>query len=166
VQVLAFASPPVLDHDAALACKVFCTTIVNNSDVIPRASVCNLMIMVEFLKLVGEKLEEKGMSPTDFESTGAFIRMLTKGSDGQLLMTQDEIREGMRQSTQKVQLKDPDHLFVAGKVLHMYDLWSKKVSPTDNDNTEGEVRTAERLRITDGTSSMLQYIEMDERMIT
>ena len=121
--------------------------------------------MAEFLKIVGTKLERKGLNPTDIESASAFVRMLTKGSDGQLLMSQDEIKNGLRQATQKVELRDPEHLFVAGKVLQMYDLWNKC------DATAGVVgpsgtRTAERLRVADGTSSMLQYIEMDERMIT
>ncbi|GKY95620.1 hypothetical protein MPSEU_000523300 [Mayamaea pseudoterrestris] len=169
LKVVAFASPPVLDHDAALACSSFCTTIVNNSDVVARASLCNLMILAEFLKRVGEKLKQKGVSPKDFESTSAFIRMLSKGAVGQLLMTQEEIESGMRQSTEQVEVKDPDHLFVAGRVLHMYDLWKKEASSTTVSGTKSETiedRTAKRLCITDGTSLMLQYIEMDERMVT
>jgi hypothetical protein len=124
------------------------------------------MILAEFVKLVGKKLVKNGLSPKDFESSGAFIRMLTEGPDGQLLMTQKEINDGMRQSTEKVELTDPDHLFVAGKVLHMYDLWSKNTSLNEIYVSKTETRTAERLVVTDGTSSMLQYIEMDERMIT
>lgn len=123
------------------------------------------MIMVEFLKIVGTKLDEKDMSLTSFESAGAFLKMLTDDLDGQMLLAPDEIKAGMRAATEKVELRDPQHLYVAGKILHMYDLWSKTTTE-DTDKPSIETRTAERLTITDGTSSMLRYIEMDDRMIT
>jgi hypothetical protein len=123
------------------------------------------MILVEFLKVVGDKLDAKGLHPKNIESGAAFFKLLTEGSDGEMLMTQQEIEAGMKTSTDKVKLVDPDHLYVAGKVLHMYDLWSKPKVESGAHAT-GEVRTAERLRITDGSSYMLRYIEVVERMVT
>jgi len=177
----------VLDHDSALACCDFITTIVNNADIIPRASLSNLMIFVEFLRAVAEKLDEKGMSPKNFESAAAFLRMLTSGNSGgskdkiEMLMTTDEFRDAVRNAIEKVELRDPDHLYVPGRVMLMYDLWSKrgydekrdekkekKVEGGDEGEGEEEVeaRTAERLQVTDGTSNILRCIEVDDRMIT
>ena len=73
LKVLAFASPPVLDYDAALASKSFTTTIVNNSDIIPRSSLSNLVVMLEFLSTVHDKMVEKGVSPKDLKSAAALM---------------------------------------------------------------------------------------------
>lgn len=194
LKVLAFASPPILDYDNAVDCKAFTTTIVNNSDIIPRASLSNLVVMLELLKMVNKKLEEKGLDPKDFNTWTAYIRMLTAGKDGTMLMTVEEVREMMEAAFEKVELRDPDHLYVPGRVIHLYDLWSKegaveadekiakkaqrvnakvkKVVPKkaddekDDDEEEEEVRTAERLYIGDGASNVLRHIEMDSRMLT
>jgi len=170
----AFASPPVLDHDSALACSDFVTTIVNNADVIPRASLSNLMIFLEFLKTVSEKLEEKGLSPNTVGSARAFLRSMSmsNGDDGkggvEMFMTADEIRSGVDAAAEKVDLRDPDHLYVPGRVLLMYDLWSKtsNITVANDAGIAAEVRTAEKLLVTDGTSKILRLIEMDDRMIT
>lgn len=179
LKVLAFASPPVLDYDAALASESFTTTIVNNSDIIPRASLSNLVVMLEFLTTVHDKMVEKGVSPKDLKSTAALMKMLTQGKDGEMIMSEKELREGLRDAFDTVELKDPDHLYVPGKVIHMYDMWSKegygKVEDELEDETETEeelkeamenIRTAERLYVGDGTSDMLRYIELDARMMT
>jgi hypothetical protein len=188
LKVLAFASPPVLDYDNAMDCKAFTTTIVNNSDIIPRSSLSNLVVMLELLKTVNKKLEEKGLNPKDFNSWAAFVRMLTVDKDGEMLMTVDEVRDTMEAAFEKVELRDPDHLYVPGQVIHLYDLWSKqgavevdekiakkarqvnaKVKEGDDEKDaveEEEVRTAERLYVGDGASNILRHIEMDARMLT
>jgi pimeloyl-ACP methyl ester carboxylesterase len=185
LKVLAFASPPVLDYDNAMDCKAFTTTIVNNSDIIPRSSLSNLVVMLELLKTVNKKLEEKGLNPKDFNSWAGFVRMLTVNKDGTMLMTVEEVRDTMEAAFEKVELRDPDHLYVPGRVIHLYDLWSKqgavevdekiakkaqqvnaKAKEGDAAVEEEEVRTAERLYVGDGASNLLRYIEMDARMLT
>jgi phosphoglycolate phosphatase-like HAD superfamily hydrolase len=135
-------------------------------------------------------LEEKGLNPKDFSSWAAFVRMLTVDKDGTMLMTVEEVRDTMEAAFEKVELRDPDHLYVPGRVIHLYDLWSKqgaveveekiakkaqrvnaKVKETDDgkdavEEEEEEVRTAERLYVGDGASNLLRYIEMDARMLT
>jgi hypothetical protein len=117
-------------------------------------------ILVEFLKLVDKKLEQKGMSRKNFKSFSAFFQMLVSGSNGEPLMTQTEITEGMRDSTMKVDSKHRNHLLVAGKVLHMYDLWNET-----NNNAKAGSGAAKRLVITNGTSPMLSYIELDGKRL-
>jgi pimeloyl-ACP methyl ester carboxylesterase len=169
IKVLAFACPPVLDHDAALACTSFTTTIVNNSDIIPRWSLSNILILMEYLKAVNKKLEEKRLRPKDFKSLVAFTRMLfCKRGSPEPFMTIDEIRSTMLDAYAKVDLKDPDHLYVPGKVIHMYDLWSKEgyEQGVNASNAEGNanLRVAERVHVSNGTSNVLRYIEIDSRM--
>lgn len=140
---------------------------MNNADVIPRASICNLMVLVEFLAVVGARLEATGQSPRDLESTGAFLKLLlTQGAGGDMLLTPAEIQDGFRAASERVELRDPDHLFVAGRVLHLYDPWVKAAAETEGGDASAAARTAERLYVTDGTSQMLRYIEMEDRMIT
>jgi hypothetical protein len=179
LKVLAFASPPVLDYDAALASKPFVTVIVNNSDMIPRSSLSNVLVTNEFIKSVGKKLEEKGLIPKDLKSTKAFMQML-KGDD-EMIMDVEEIRKEMNAINDRIELRDPDHLYCPGRVIQMYDLWSKdgnreveeeieKETPslTDEDVERAveNLRTAERAHVSDGTSKVLRYIEVDSRMVS
>jgi hypothetical protein len=117
LRVMAFASPPVLDCDSALACEPFVTTVVNKSDIIPRASLSNLLVLMEFLKVLNEKLEKTGKKPTDVLGVSQFILGLTK-KDSDMVMSMDEMTEGLSKVFEKVELRDPDHLYVPGKVMH------------------------------------------------
>ena len=176
LRVMAFASPPVLDCDSALACEPFVTTVVNKSDIIPRASLSNLLVLMEFLKVLNEKLEKTGKKPTDVLGVSQFILGLTK-KDSDMVMSMDEMTEGLSKVFEKVELRDPDHLYVPGKVMHMYDLWSKTdydivedavedaMGDEDADDKLKGVRTAEGAQITDGTSKMLRTIDLDSRFM-
>ena len=173
LQVLAFASPPILDLDSALACSSFATTIVNNADIIPRSSLYNMSILLEFLNVVNRKLEEAGKNPKQFASYAALVRMLQQGADGEMLLSAEEISDGLDEAFEKVEERDADHLYVAGRVVHMYDLWGKEgygealaKELKDTQVAKAHIaRTAERVRITDGTSKALKFIEADDRIL-
>lgn len=90
IQVRAFACPPVLNYESAIACSPFVTTIVNSSDIIPRASVANLKVLHETFFYVYKKLEEKGMHAKDFKSTRAFFSWLGKDKSEESIMTFEE----------------------------------------------------------------------------
>ncbi|KAI2507140.1 lipase [Fragilaria crotonensis] len=174
LRVVAFASPPVLDCDSALSCEPFVTTIVNNADIIPRASLSNLVVLMEFLKVLDDKLENAGLKPKDLVGVSQFILNLTK-TNSEMVMSLDEIMQGLNQAFDKVDLRDPDHLYVPGKVIHMYDMWSKEnygkvedssVADETEPNSIKAVRTAERAQWTDGTSRALRTIELDSRFLS
>lgn len=76
VQVYAFAPPPVLDHDSAIASASFVTSFVHNADMIPRCSLFNLAILLQGLKRFHERLVERGMNPTGPKTSAAFLRQL------------------------------------------------------------------------------------------
>lgn len=82
LQVCAFAPPPVLDHDSALASSAYVTSFVHNADLIPRCSLFNLAILLKGLRHIHERLDERGMNPTGPKTTAAFIKHLFEKPNG------------------------------------------------------------------------------------
>ena len=82
LQVCAFAPPPVLDHDSALASSTYVTSFVHNADLIPRCSLFNLAILLKGLRHIHERLDERGMNPTGPKTTAAFIKHLFEKPNG------------------------------------------------------------------------------------
>jgi hypothetical protein len=128
---------------------------------------------MEFLKNLNETWEQARIKPKNLVSVSQFVSTLTK-TNSDLSMTMNEITEGLNQACEQVEVRDPDHLFVPGRVIHMYDFWSNKNdSHTVNDtvernsNDEGTLpatqSTVERAQMTDGTSRALRTIELDSR---
>ena len=69
VRVLAFASPPVMDWETSVLCQPFITTVVTNFDVIPRASIANIVrrqLFLAELDEVGDRVMCKRYSGTQF----------------------------------------------------------------------------------------------------
>jgi predicted lipase len=50
VRVYAFGPLSVLDPDSSVAAALFCTSIVNNADIVPRSSLANLMVFMKLLR--------------------------------------------------------------------------------------------------------------------
>ena len=161
MKVVAFAPPPILDHDSAVASSSYTTTIVNNSDVIPRSSLANLAIFLEFLREVSLRLQEKGLAPTNPVTATAFIRKLTSDvvRDEDLLMTLGEVQTAMEKAHHCIELRNPDHLYVPGRVLVMFEKWGDEASL----DSVGKWHFV----ATDGSAAMLRFLEIDAlRMLT
>jgi hypothetical protein len=161
LQVLAFASPPNLDLANALDCRSFCITIVNNCDVIPRCNLSPLLVTVEVLKVIHQRLRDKGLVANNLQTTIALLRQLKQGTDGDMLLSASEFTKAIDDAVEKIGWDDEEHLYVPGKVIIMYDLWEKEV---EQDLTEIDFAADEAV-ITDGTAKVLRYIEFDERMV-
>jgi hypothetical protein len=185
LQVYSFASPPVLDHDAAIACTSFTTTIVNNSDIIPRSSMANLRSFLQFLQVVHQKLEGRGMGLGSPKSAIKLIRKLSRGTGGDLLMSQEEVTEAMAMAQDRIGLVDPQHLYVPGRVIIMYENWKdddenagdgsssgeggdSHANDSNADATDDEGRAnIEHSVVSDGTMKALRFFEIDKaRMLT
>jgi hypothetical protein len=140
IQVKAFASPPILNREAAMACSSFVTTIVNNCDIIPRCSLNNVEVLLEVLVKVQKKLEEGGLNCKDFQSTKAYLEKLNEGTEGDMLMTPEEAFGVLTKAQETVILDDPDHLYVSGKVLLMFDKYQdrKKLKELEEEKEEKE----------------------------
>lgn len=171
LKVLAFASPPILDYEASVNCQDFVRTYVNNADIVPRASLSNLAILMDQMKTMDKRLDEEGLSPKGLTSTAKFIKMLAKGNKDETIMSAEQIQESITNALEKVDIDDPDHLYVAGRVIHMYDQWTKEGygNKSDYECEEDEskiVDTAEKVYTADGSSKALRIIEIDDRMMT
>ena len=142
LKVWAFASPPILDAVSALACSDFVTTVVNNCDIIPRADISPLVVTVSVLRAVDKRLKERNLDMSDFQSSVAFLNFL-KEKDGEMLMTVDEIASALENALdQTSDLHDPDHLFVPGKVVLLYNLWEKEQEQMEQGQKETQEFTS------------------------
>lgn len=195
LKVWAFASPPVLDLDSALACSPFVTTVVNNCDVVPRANVSPLIVTVRLMRAMNKRLKERDLDASDFKSTVAFLNKIREGTDGEMLMSADEFISELDNALERVELNDFDHLYVPGRVVVMYDLWEKEQRKLEDQKERHQydfinivkdwmqrlkdtevhpnhdagvidIPTAEEAVLCmDGTCKALRFIELDGRLI-
>lgn len=161
LKVWAFASPPVIDYDAALACQSYVTTIVNNFDIIPRCSLSNVAVLLEFLNYLEKAIEDSGQPlPKDFVSASQYVfNVIAKKEDTEL--DAEEIVKGMEQGFERVKLRDPDHLYVPGRVIHM----SNDINASDSSSSM-ETTTATEVQVINGTSKALRSIELEASLLT
>ena len=103
MQVWCFAPPPVLDREAALAASSYCTSVVNNADVITRCSLENLFIFLEVLKGIWKELIRQELAPTGAKTTAAFFRRMAQGTEGELLLPARGVRRLMKEAKEKIQ---------------------------------------------------------------
>lgn len=149
INVVACAPAPYVDIKAARQCSSFITCVVNNSDLVVRASTQNTIMGMHFLKTVRRSLEETDSWPRGVPSLIRFARALWSSEP---FMTMVEVKRGMRLAHGAALGDGVDNLYVPGKVLHMYDLW---------DATNG--RKGKQIVMTDGMSTALQMLEFDDR---
>ena len=103
MQVWCFAPPPVLDREAALAASSYCTSVVNNADMITRCSLENLFIFLEVLKGIWNELLRQQLAPTGATTTATFFRRMAQGTEGELLLPARGLRSLMKEAKQKIQ---------------------------------------------------------------
>jgi len=105
MHVYCFAPPPVLDKETALAASSYCTSIVNNADMIPRCSVENLLIFLEILKGIWKELLQQKLAPVSAKSAAVFFRKIAQGTEGDLLLEAPAARALMREAREVIQSK-------------------------------------------------------------
>jgi hypothetical protein len=144
LEVIAFAPPPILNREAAIATTSFITSIVHNDDMVPRSSLSNLVSLLRFLSIVNTRLDEKGLRPQGLGGAVRLLKMVLGGGvdvdgDGKhdTIMTAEEIFVGLNKAhsiddltiaadgecsnNESSVLEDMDHLFVPGKVIVIYE---------------------------------------------
>ena len=157
LEVIAFAPPPILDHDTAIASIPYITSIVNNGDIIARISLSNLSVLLEFLKVVSNKLTEKGLAPNaGLVNARNYLQMLAQGDKGCPLFSIEEVRYHMKEAYDKVELRHPDHLYVPGRVLLLHQDWEQQRQGVESDITENVFCT-----VTDGAAKILRFVDVD-----
>ena len=150
VRAVAFAPPPVLDRASSLACSHYVTSIVFNSDIIPRSSLTNLDTFLTILEAIRAQLEVVGMNPGSkqpksnaISSTISLFRKLCEGTNGNLLLHPTELQRLWEEAVSEASLGDGEtdsfywdeefghHLFVPGKLLLMFENWSSEAGVED-----------------------------------
>lgn len=158
IHVYAYGTPPVLDHDSAIAACSYCTSVVNNSDLISRLNISNLAVSLACLRNIQTKLSESKMSPTGPRTSVAFLNKISQGTAGTPLMTFSELDESIREAHDNLALRKPEHLFVPGRVLLAYDPWIEHSEVDDNSSI---VPKKWKCVETSGTSPVFQRLEID-----
>jgi hypothetical protein len=139
VRAFAFAPPPVLDRSTSLACRHYVTSVVNNTDIVPRSSLTNLDAFLTILETISFCLSEMGMNPNANNSMSfassiiALLRKLYEGVEGELILTPSEVHQLWEEAMADSSLGDGEiddcywdeefghHLFVPGRLLLMYE---------------------------------------------
>ena len=160
LRVVAFATPAVLNFKACVACAPFCTSVVNNSDIVPRASVSNLVIMNQLMVKIRDKV--KG-SYSDHaykvaKNLKAFYRNLTDlmATDDETIMTPEEWDAFFDDTSRTAEVVD--NLYVPGKVICLYER-----SNVDEDDSVTKVYGGV---VADGAMKMLRQIEFTSSMVS
>lgn len=170
IQVFAFAPPPVLDHDSAIAASSYCTSIVNGADVIPRCSISNLLVLMAVLAKVQSRLVEHDMCPTDPIRTIKFVNKLAEGVSGTPLLTVSEFHQLIQDAQRDITLRKPQHLFIPGRVLLAYNPWLcddksfRRVNSWCSDplgDLTGSSMKSWKCVQTTGTNAVFQSLEID-----
>ena len=147
VRAFAFAPPPILDRVSSLACRHYITSIVNNSDIIPRSSLTNLDAFLTILEAVGCRLLDGVMDlPGQLNSIASIIALIHKlceGVEGEMVLSPADLRKLWDEAASEASLGDGEndkiywdeefghHLFVPGRLLLMYESWLLVPQTTD-----------------------------------
>ncbi|KAL3905269.1 MAG: hypothetical protein SGARI_004548 [Bacillariaceae sp.] len=166
IHVYAFAPPPVLDHDSAIAASSFCTTFVYNADLVTRMNISNLIVSLATLQKIQGRLVENKMNPTNPVTTVNFVNKLREGLNGDPLVTLDEYHETIREAHVDLALRRPEHLFLPGKVLLVYNPWVGRTNNIDDDDastiSSKDIDPEDWKCVeTAGTASVFQCLEVD-----
>lgn len=159
LRVVAFATPAVLNFDACVASASYCTSVVNNSDIVPRASVSNLVITNRLIvhirsKVKGRYSDYKYKVAKNFK---AFYKNITDllVQDDETIMTPDEWDAFFDDTHRSTTVSE--NLYVPGKVICLYER-----ADTDDDETAKEYGGV----VADGGMKMLRQIEFTATMVS
>ena len=160
LRVYAFAPPPVLDHDSAIAASSYVTSVVHESDLIARSSLVNVAVLLELLQTISTQiLIPGGMAPVSPSGTAALLRQLTTGDKATPFWTRDELYEAMARAEQRVEVRHPNHLYVPGKLYFL--------DGASNQSNQGQTTTTTTTRsryschLMDVTTPTLRTIELN-----
>jgi len=159
LKVVAFATPAVLSYKACKQCADYTTSVVNNSDMVPRMSISNLVTMNHGLVEVNTRLEKKGLSPDSLRKAYRYAADLCK-LDEDTLMSVDELDALFYKIHKQDSLEEEHDLFVPGKVVALYQRGN------NNEEEEDSQITSVGGVVADGAMKMLRLIELTTTMVT
>lgn len=152
IRVFAFAPPPVLDQETALAASTFTTSIVNDTDLICRCSMVNLRVLRECLRDVSNDMANHGVTPTGPRSAAALFHKLQNGPP---IWSSDELTQARERALEYVKNSRhaTDHLFIPGVVHYLERRESSLASSPQSSCVE--------CHVIDGTHPILCILDMN-----
>jgi hypothetical protein len=162
LEVLAFAPPPTMNLEAAMATSSFTTSVANNLDIVPRCSINNAVALLRLLDIVHAKLEEKGLSATGPKTAFELLRYLTD-KDSEMIMSPEDIFKELSENQAEEDLNDMNHLYVPGKVILIYEKIGG-ISTTKEETGNATLISAAGI-MTDGASAALRHFNINTRMM-
>merc|ERR1711935_550701 len=100
------------------------------------------------------------MSPKGPITSVAFLNKIAEGVGGTPLMTLSELNEAISNAHDNLALRKPEHLFVPGRVLLVYDPWINH-SETQENSSDPSIAKQWKCVETSGTSPVFQRLEID-----
>mmetsp|Transcript_25867 Transcript_25867/g.43087 ORF Transcript_25867/g.43087 Transcript_25867/m.43087 type:complete len:241 (+) Transcript_25867:231-953(+) len=163
VQVHAFATPACLSLAASVDCADYITSVVNNSDCVPRVSLVNIRTLNKLFLRIDAKLTDRGLSPSDWTSTRKYLKDIAT-IDTDLLMTPEELHDFQQEAYQSEDGNDDYSLFVPGRVVSM---WNCNATTTADSTTDDTVATiAVDCKQLNGGMQALRHIEVATSMVS
>jgi len=154
LQVYAFATPACCSYEASLQCQDYVTSVVHNTDCVPRLSLMNVRSFFKLMNFVDTKLKENGMSPDSFASTIQYLNDLITNKSKDLVTPKE-----LQQFLQEINSEPRDdrfldlELYVPGRVV---SIWKHDVE--DSIIIGGKV--------TDGQTQVLKQLMIESTMIS
>ena len=149
LRVYAFATPACLGLDACRGCMDFVTSVVNNTDCVPRVSVSSMRVLHRFFMHVSELLQKKGLDPTDWEKTQKFLADIMVVDDDLLMTPTQYETTAERVLTEEEPFLQKDFaIFVPGKVVVMWECDAQDEHTVDARSDDGAMRVVRCLDIT------------------
>lgn len=161
LHVYAFGPPPVLDYDSAIGASTYVTSVVHQSDLISRCSLANLTVFLEFLRTVSsEVVSAQGLAPSNPRAAAALLVQLSKGDKGEPFWSEQDLGNALEKAQDMVAMRDPDHLYVPGKLLFLES--TESINPPQVPQKPSAVGSRRySCMVTDGTTPSLRVIEMN-----
>jgi hypothetical protein len=98
------------------------------------------------------------MNPTTAMSTATFLKKLSQGTSGDMLLSPSQLNECIQTAQERIALRKLGHLYIPGRVFLSFNPWEEE--------GERDELTWECVE-TDGTASVFRNIELDGgRMFT
>ena len=118
-----------------------------------------MSVLFECLRRVQEQLADKDLLPTGPINTQAFFKKLGEGISGEPLIDAKELNAVILKAYDKVEIRKPEHLYIPGRVLLVYNPWQNE--DTNSDETDESDAVAWRCIETDGAANVFRNIEFD-----
>jgi len=160
LKCIAFAPAPCVEKEVAMVCKPFITSVVNNSDIVPRFTIHTMFFWVAKVKIIKKKLNELGVN--SISNLWLYTKLMWLKEP---FLSYEEMTNAMPSAMSDVDKLGLDDMMIPGKVIVLYDRWSKPGYDPISITNGKDVRTADGMLLCDGSAMVLRNAVSDCRML-